>query len=82
MSFYPSLLKTKGLPKHDGRPIWKYMLNNEDSEKLLQELKFSRRISIDPRDATLYYAEWWKKNYNGGKPSKKEIFDSIGGNIS
>src|SRR5699024_8748710 len=24
-----------------------------------------------------YYAEWWKNNYDGGKPSKQEIFDSL-----
>ena len=82
MSFFSTLILAKKLPKHDGRPLWKYMLNDEDYEKLLTELKFSRPLSIDPRDVTFYYAEWWKKNYHGGKPSKKDIFDSLNGNVS
>jgi hypothetical protein len=82
MSFFTSLLQTKNLQKHDGRPLWKYMLNTEDFEKLVNELKFAGPYSIDPRDVTLYYAEWWKKNYNGGIPSKQDIFDSLGGNSS
>jgi hypothetical protein len=81
MSFFPTLLLAKNLPKHDGRPFWKYMLNNEDYEKLLAELNFSRPLSIDPRDVTLYYAEWWKKNYHGGTPSKQEIFNSLSGSV-
>jgi len=80
MSFFSSLLLAKGLPKHDGRPLWKYMLNNEDFEKLQNEFRFTSFYK-DPRDATLYYAEWWKKNYNGGTPSKQEIFDSLSGSV-
>ena len=81
MSFFSTLLLAKNLPKHDGRPLWKYMFNDEDYEKLVEELKFARPLSIDPRDVTMYYAEWWKKNYNGGTPSKFEIFNSLNGNV-
>lgn len=81
MSFFSTLLLAKNLPKHDGRPLWKYMVNDEDYEKLLEELKFARPLSIDPRDVTMYYSEWWKKNYNGGTPSKFEIFNSLNGNV-
>lgn len=81
MSIFSTLLQKNGLQKHDGRPLWKYMLNNEDYEILIEELKFSRPLSIDPRDVTLYYAEWWKKNYHGGKPSKQDIFNTLKGNI-
>ena len=81
MSFFSTILLSKNLPKHDGRPLWKYMFNDEDYKKLLEELKFARPLSIDPRDVTMYYAEWWKKNYNGGTPSKFEIFNSLNGNV-
>lgn len=80
MSFFYTLLQKNSLPKHDGRPLWKYIINNEDYEKLLDELRFARPLAIDPRDATLYYAEWWKKNYHGGKPSKQEIFTTLNAN--
>lgn len=81
MSFFSTLLQKNNLPKHDGRPLWKYLLNNEDFVKLLEEIRFARPLSIDPRDVTLYYAEWWKKNYHGGIPSKQEIFNSLSGSV-
>lgn len=81
MSFFSTLILANDLPKHDGRPFWRYMLNNEDYKKLLEELKFSSPLSIDPRDVALYYAEWWKKNYHGGTPSKQEIFNSLSGSV-
>ena len=81
MSFFSTILLSKNLPKHDGRPLWKYMFNDDDYKKLLEELKFARPLSIDPRDVTMYYAEWWKKNYNGGTPSKFEIFNSLNSNV-
>jgi hypothetical protein len=81
MSFFSILLQRNNLSKHDGRPLWKYFLNNEDFEKLVKELKFASPLVIDPRDVTLYYAEWWKKNYHGGKPSKQEIFSTLKSNI-
>lgn len=81
MSFFSTLLLAKNLSKHDGRPLWKYMLTDEEFENLLKELKFARLLSLDPRDVALYYAEWWKKNYHGGKPSKQEIFNSLKGSL-
>ena len=42
MSFFSTILLSKNLPKHDGRPLWKYMFNDEDYKKLLEELKFAR----------------------------------------
>jgi len=56
------------------------MLTYEDFEKLQNEFR-STSLYVDPRDAALFYAEWWKKNYNGGTPGKREIFDSLSGNV-
>lgn len=81
MSFFSSLILKNNFIKHDGRPLWKYMLNDQDFEELLEELRFAQYHLIDPRDVTLYYSEWWKRNYNGGIPSKEEIFYSLKGNI-
>jgi hypothetical protein len=81
MSFISNLFQTKDLLKHDGRPLWKYDLTNEEFQKLLEELQISPTLSIDPRDVTLYYAEWWKRNYHGGKPSKQEIYNSLNRNV-
>ncbi len=81
MSFFYTLLQTNNLQKHDNRPLWKYMLSESEYTKLISEINNARPINIDPRDVTLYYAEWWKKNYHGGKPSKQEIYDSLKGNV-
>jgi hypothetical protein len=81
MSFFNTLLQANNLPKHDNRPLWKYLLNELEYRKLTEELNNARPLNIDPRDVTLYYAEWWKKNYHGGKPSKQEIYNSISGNL-
>ncbi|WOD44191.1 hypothetical protein [Hwangdonia lutea] len=81
MSFFSSLLHKRNIPKHHGRPLWKYLLTNEEFQRLSFTLQFGNIDTIDPRDVTLYYAQWWKENYNGGIPSKQDIFDSLGGNI-
>lgn len=81
MNFFSILLNRNNLHKHDGRPLWKYSIKDVDFEKLGSMLRFATRNNIDPRDVTLYYALWWKRCYNGGIPSKQEIFDSLGGNI-
>lgn len=81
MDFFTYLLQKNNLIKHDGRPLWRYSLSDEDFERLSSTLKYGSENNIDPRDVTLYYAQWWKRNYNGGVPSKNEIFKSIGGNI-
>jgi len=81
MSFFPSLLTKNELSSHDGRPLWRYFLNEQDFENLRETLQFAKPYNIDARDAALYYAEWWKRNYDGGIPKIETVFDSIGGNI-
>lgn len=81
MSFFNSLLQKYNLHNHDGRSLWKYIISDQDFQDLLGSLKRTTSYYIDSRDATLYYAEYWKRNYNGGSPSKEEVFNSIGGNI-
>lgn len=81
MSFFQSLINRKQLPNHDNRSLWRYFLTEKDFENLKTEISFATKSSLNPKDAALFYSEWWKKHYNGGKPSKQEIFESIGGNI-
>ncbi len=81
MSFFPSLLMKNQLAKHDGRPLWKYFLTDQEYDNLISEINYAAPLTLDPRDACLFYAEWWKRNYNGGKPSRNEIFTSLNGNI-
>ena len=81
MNFFQTLLKKHNLNKHDGRPFWRYALNQEDFENLKKTIEFSSKFYLDPRDAALYFSIWWKRNYNGGIPSKQMVFESLGGNL-
>ncbi|CAN5332628.1 hypothetical protein BH11BAC5_BH11BAC5_40760 [soil metagenome] len=35
---------------------------------------------LDARDCALYYAEWWKRCYSDGLPSKRLVYNSIANN--
>jgi hypothetical protein len=58
--------------------LWQYQLSEHEFFELKKLLAEARGIAnIDPRDCALYYAEWWKRHYSGGYPSKKQVFASI-----
>lgn len=77
--FFSHVLNSADLQDLIGVPVWKYGLTYEDYLKLRETLAQTDHRNIDPRDAYIYYAEWWKNEYEGGFPSKKAVFDSIGG---
>ena len=81
MSFFNRLLERRGLERHDGRPIWKYNLSSSEFEELKSELQLEDNLYINPIDAFVYYAEWWRNCYDGGAPSKIKIFQSIDGRL-
>lgn len=81
MTYFQSLLSKNNLSTHDGRPLWKYFLTDQDFKDLCKSLRYADSYNIDARDAALYYAEWWKRNYKGGIPSKECIFDFLEGNV-
>ena len=76
-SFFNSLLSSKHLTKHYGRPLWKYNLSDEEYTQLKNHLSKAFSSNFDPRDITLFYAEWWKNEYNGGTPSKSVVFNAL-----
>lgn len=81
MSEFNKILKSRNLDFHIGQPIWKYNLSNFEFEQLKTRFKIVQRISeLDPRTCSVYYAEWWKRNYDGGYPSIKKIYDDIDSN--
>lgn len=82
MSYFATLKSNGRLNHYNGNTVWKIGLSEQDFQQLKSELKNVFPFHLDPRDAFLYYAEWWKNEYAGGMPSKKMIFDSIGGLIS
>jgi hypothetical protein len=78
MSRFYHILSFRNISRHNGQPLWKYNLSETEFSQLRKSLIESISLnSIDPRDCTLYYAEWWKRCYDGGLPSKRDIFNSI-----
>lgn len=77
-SFFNEILEKNNLSQHDGRPLWKYNFTEDDFQELKNHLSQINTYSyFDPRDITLYFAEWWKNDYNGGSPSILNIYKSI-----
>lgn len=80
MSEFIKILQTRMYSFHTGQPLWKYNISDFEFEQLKIRFQTVERSSqLDPRTCALYYAEWWKRKYNGGYPSKLEIYESIGG---
>lgn len=77
-SFINSLLEKRNISEHDGRPLWKYNLSDEEYAELKKHLSTITEQELDTRDITLYFAEWWKNEYNGGFPTKQLIYNSLG----
>jgi hypothetical protein len=79
MSEFYKILKTRKLDFHSGQPVWKYNISDLEFNQLKERFKIVQRISeLDPRDCAIYYAEWWKRIFNGGYPSKDEVYGSLG----
>lgn len=78
ISFFNEILKNNNLKEHDGRPLWKYNLSENEFYNLKKHLSTLTKYSYnDNRDITLYFAEWWKNEYNGGVPSIKSVYENI-----
>lgn len=78
MSLFKSILYRSSESNHDGRALWKYHLTDLEFSELKSCIEQTSFNDLDPRDATLYFGEWWKRNYKGGKPKKSEVFNSLG----
>jgi len=78
MSQLYKILTSRNLLKHNGQSLWQYAIDDTEFNDLRKALMETKTLSsIDARDCALYYAEWWKRCFNGGPPSKKDIFNSI-----
>lgn len=54
-------------------PIWKLRINDEEYEKIKILLR-EQEHNLTPYslEAMIFYAEWWKRDYKDGIPSKKD----------
>lgn len=78
MSQFLNILSNRNLSKHNNQSLWKYNLSDSEFHYLRKVLMETKNLSaLDAKDCTLYYSEWWKRCFNGGIPSKKDVFNSI-----
>lgn len=62
-------------------PLWKLKVRDNEYFTLKEELKASYNencLEYYSREAALFYAEWWRREYNGGIPSKERVANSAG----
>ena len=65
-------------------PLWKMKISDTQYEELKKELIYAfetnnafkkRKLS---KEAALFCAEWWRREYNGRQPSKIRVLDDLG----
>jgi hypothetical protein len=81
---YAAILKERNI-EQALLPLWKLQLTTEEYLILKQELRDAFKggqLFRIAREAVLYYANWWSKEYVGGNrdsfPSKEKIAADLG----
>lgn len=62
-------------------PLWKLRLKDCEYEELkvtLKEVCCSNEHYKFGKEAALFYAEWWRREYSGGSPSTVSLLHSLG----
>ena len=64
---------------HKNEPFWKLKLTEEEYESLKSTLRNNAdNLASYGEEAALCYAEWWRRDYHGGIPSKEDVAGGIG----
>ena len=83
MSFFDNILRSRKIKWHNDIHLWSLRLSNDEYYELKEALKHGakyREFTSLRREATLYYAEWWRREFSGGHASTKDVCESIFGN--
>ena len=77
---YFEILKTRGLKGlQKDTPLWKLKLTDSEYDSIKQTLRsHTADLHLYGIEAALYYAEWWRRDYNGNIPSKEDVAKSLG----
>ena len=60
-------------------PLWKLKLTDEEYKEIQDILEeHAYELGNYSIEAALYYAEWWRRDYNGNIPSKEDVAKSLG----
>ncbi|MCW2258672.1 MULTISPECIES: hypothetical protein [Sphingobacterium] len=78
MSEFRKLLIARGIENHIGVPLWTYNVTEEEFLRLEKFLKDNTsKTKIDKRDYCLYFAEWWRRKYEGSYVTKDKVAADI-----
>ena len=62
-------------------PLWKLRVSDDEYTELqlvLQEAERAGNLPVYGPEAAICYAEWWRRNYHGGFPSKESVASDLG----
>lgn len=80
MTLFEKILSNRGLNYYTCLPLWKLSLTDDEFDELKNLLKDKARIkeftSVN-KEAALYYAEWWRRVFNGGRFGHDDICISL-----
>ena len=80
-SVYNGILEARGYHDNDIKrdmPLWKLKISDDEYNGLKKTLRDNESsLSRYGIEAAIYYAEWWRREYNGGI-SKEAVANSIG----
>jgi hypothetical protein len=79
MCIYKNILSSRGLILESNYPLWKLKITDEEYGNLKNELlTHKNELWKYGKEAALYYAEWWRRDYTGDIPSKESVATSLG----
>ena len=82
MGFFDNILRSRNIKWNNDIHLWNLRLSNDEYYELKEALKHGakyREFTSLRREATLYYAEWWRREFSGGHASTKDVCESIFG---
>ena len=79
-SWIASFLESRGLSEPDGRPLYAYRCTAEEFDRLRDVLHGTEAPAGAHhfRAFVLYAAQWWQRQYDGGRWAWEPLLDSIG----
>ena len=81
MSFFDDILKKRNIPSWEPNMfLWELRINDEEYallKDILREAANKASFRGVSREATLYYAEWWRREYEGGHVGIEDVCESL-----
>ena len=80
MTFFDNILRSRNITWASNTHLWSLRLSNDEYYELKETLRKGAEAGSFRtlrREATLYYAEWWRREFDGGHASTINVYDSL-----